>query len=75
MVGRQGRLVIPARIRAALSLSAGDEIHLRVEGSKLVIERAGDAVTELRRLGSGVSRQRSLVEELLAERRAEAAAE
>lgn len=74
-VGRQGRLVIPVQIRAALGMSAGDQVGLRVDGSKLVIERPEDALAELRRLGDGISRQRSLVDELLAQRRAEAAAE
>jgi hypothetical protein len=41
----------------------------------LVIERPQDAVSELRRLGSGLSSSRSLVDELLAERRAAAESE
>ncbi|HEU0190743.1 MAG TPA: AbrB/MazE/SpoVT family DNA-binding domain-containing protein [Mycobacterium sp.] len=74
-IGRQGRMVIPARIRAALGLAVGDLVHLHVEGSKLVVARPEDAVAELRHLGSKVSRSRSLVEELLAQRRVEAEAE
>jgi antitoxin PrlF len=75
VLGQQGRLVIPAKIRKALSLAAGDPLHLRVAGGRLVLERPQDAVSELRRLGAAVPPGRSLVEELLAERRAEAAAE
>jgi AbrB family looped-hinge helix DNA binding protein len=74
-LGRQGRLVIPAEIRATLGLSPGDRVHVYLEGNRLIIERPQDAITELRRLGSGVSGSRSLVEELLAERRAAAESE
>ncbi|MDQ2790579.1 MAG: hypothetical protein M3Y73_13045 [Actinomycetota bacterium] len=44
-------------------------------GDRLVLERPEDAVVELRRLGSAVPCGRSLVEELLAERRAAATSE
>ncbi|WP_029117848.1 AbrB/MazE/SpoVT family DNA-binding domain-containing protein [Mycobacterium sp. URHB0044] len=74
-LGRQGRLVIPAEIRAQLGLSPGDRVHLYLDGQRLVMERPQDAVSELRRLGAGVSKNRSLVDELLAERRAAAEAE
>lgn len=69
-VGRQGRLVIPAEMRATLGLNPGDRVHVHLDGHRLVIERPQDAVGELRRLGRGLSKNRSLVDELLAERRA-----
>ena len=72
VLGQQGRLVIPAEVRSALGLTAGESLHLRVEGGRLVLERPGDAVAELRGLAAAVPRTRSLVEELLAERRAAA---
>ena len=75
VLGKQGRLVIPAELRKALELVPGDELHLHLAGRRLVLERPEDAVAELRRLGSSVSRSRSLVEELLAERRVAAATE
>lgn len=75
VLGAQGRLVLPAPIRAALGLRPGDPLHLSVVGHQVVIERPSDAVAELRRLGSGVAAGRSLVDELLAERRVAAAAE
>jgi AbrB family looped-hinge helix DNA binding protein len=75
VLGRQGRLVIPADIRAALGLEPGDRLHLRALGQRLVLERQADAVTELQGLAQGVPAARSFVEELLAERRAEAASE
>lgn len=75
VMGQQGRLVIPAEIRAKLGLSPGDRLHVHLAGSRLVLERPRDAVSELRRLAAPVARRRSLVDELLAERRAAAAAE
>ncbi len=75
VLGQQGRLVIPAAVRAALGLAPGDRIHLHVAGSRLVLERQQDAVDELRALAKDVPRARSFVDELLAERRLSAAEE
>lgn len=74
VLGKQGRLVIPADIRTELGLVSGDRIHLHSSGQRLVLERQQDAVAELRGLGSHVPTSRSLVEELLDERRISAAA-
>ncbi|MHA3703786.1 AbrB/MazE/SpoVT family DNA-binding domain-containing protein [Jatrophihabitans sp. YIM 134969] len=74
VLGRQGRIVIPAEIRSSLGLAPGDELHVRVDGRRLVLERPADAVEGLRALGRALSPGRSLVDELLAERRAAAAA-
>ena len=75
VIGRQGRLVIPVGIRAALGLEPGAELELRVDGDKLILQRPEGAVAALRRLGDSIPRTRSLVDELLAERRLAAAAE
>lgn len=75
VLGQQGRLVIPADVRSALGLVPGDRLQLQVRDNRLVLERQRTAVEELRRLGRGVPSSRSLVDELLAERRAEATAE
>jgi antitoxin PrlF len=75
VLGQQGRLVIPAGIRAALGLVPGDRLHLHLAGQRLVLERQQDAVAELRGLGARIPKARSLVDELLAERRLAAAAE
>jgi AbrB family looped-hinge helix DNA binding protein len=75
VLGQQGRLVIPADVRRALGLAPGDRLHLHVAGHRLVLERQQDAVAELRGMGSTVPKTRSLVDELLAERRLAAAAE
>ncbi len=69
VLGQQGRLVIPAGVRAALGLVPGDRLHLHMAGNRLVLERQQDAVAELRGLAADVPKTRSLVEELLADRR------
>lgn len=73
VLGQQGRLVIPAEVRAALRLVPGDRIHLHVAGARVVLQRRQDAVAELRGLAASVPKTRSLVDELLAERRLAAA--
>ena len=75
VLGQQGRLVIPAEVRVALGLAAGDQLHLHLQGHQLVLERPRDALLALRRLGAAIPERRSLVDELLAERRAAAATE
>jgi len=75
VLGQQGRLVIPADVRTALGLKPGDRLHLHVAGQRLILERQQDAAAELRGLASNVPRTRSLVDELLAERRLAAAGE
>jgi antitoxin PrlF len=75
VLGKQGRLVIPAEVRAALGLVPGDRLHLHLSGPRLVLQRQQDAVAELRQLGAGLPKGRSLVDELLAERRLAASTE
>ena len=75
-VGPQGRLVIPARLRQALELHPGDHLVASVDGRRLVLERRADVLARLQAsfadvVPSGVS----LVDELIAERRAEASRE
>jgi AbrB family looped-hinge helix DNA binding protein len=75
VMGQQGRLVIPANLRRELGLVPGERVSLHLAGTQLVLERQSDAVNALRRIGESVPRTRSLVDELLAERRAAAARE
>lgn len=74
VLGQQGRLVIPADVRTMLGLAAGDRLHLHLVGQRVVLERQVDAAAELRGLASEVPEARSLVDELLAERRLAASA-
>lgn len=73
VLGQQGRLVIPAAVREALGLAPGDHLHLHLSGTRLVLERPQDAAAELRGLAATVPSSRSLVDELLDERRRAAA--
>ena len=75
-MGEGGRLVVPAEMRQALGLKPGDKVLLELTGDELrvlslhaSIRRAQEIVR--RYVPEGVS----LVDELIAERRAEAAAE
>ena len=75
VMGKQGRLVVPAELRAALGLDAGDRLEASLDGKRLVLIRPKDAIEELRGLLDGIAPDRDLVAELIAERRAEAARE
>ena len=74
-VGRQGRLVIPAEIRRRLGLGTGDTLLLRVQEESLVLETREAVLARVKAAFDDVPRDVSLVDELLAERRAEAARE
>jgi AbrB family looped-hinge helix DNA binding protein len=75
-IGPQGRVVIPARLRDELHLGQGEVLVAHVEGDRLVFERRQAVIDRLRRaFGAAVPRTASLVDELIADRRAEAARE
>ncbi|MEE4302203.1 MAG: AbrB/MazE/SpoVT family DNA-binding domain-containing protein [Pseudomonadales bacterium] len=74
-IGPQGRIVIPASLRRALGLAPGDRLVVRAEGGALVLERPDAALRRLQARFDGVRDGVSLAEELIAERRAEAARE
>ena len=75
-VGEGGRIVIPAEFRKALGLKAGDVVMLGLADDELRLVSLRDAI---RRTQEMVRRSnpegRSLVDELIAERRREAARE
>lgn len=72
-LGAKGRVVLPAALRHSLGLEEGAELLARVEGRGIVLEPRDAAVERLQALVRGaVEPPRSLVDELLAERRAEA---
>jgi AbrB family looped-hinge helix DNA binding protein len=71
-VNAQGRIVIPVELRQQLGLVAGSKLIARLEGNRLVLEKPDDVFQRLR---STFNSSESLIEELIAERRTEAANE
>ena len=74
-VGAHGRLVIPARLRRALKIQSGDRLVARQVGESLVFERREAIERRLQERFAHVSPDANLVDELIRERRAEAAKE
>lgn len=73
VVGRKGRVVVPAVFRHQLGIDEGSELAARIEGDTIVLEPRLAALRRLQSLvGAAVPAEVSLVAELLAERRAEA---
>ena len=71
-VGRQGRVVIPAKIREVVGIEPGDELVARVEEGCLILEKRQSVMRRMQGRFAGVSGERLLVDELIAERREEA---
>jgi AbrB family looped-hinge helix DNA binding protein len=68
-VNENGRVVIPASMRKALGINAGDEIVLRIEDDELRITTLKRRLERAqRRIRRYVKPGRSLVDELIAER-------
>ena len=74
IIGDGGRLVIPAAYRKALGLKTGDEVLLTLEDGEIKLVSTHQAVARAQALVSKyVPKVRSLAEELIRERREEAA--
>jgi AbrB family looped-hinge helix DNA binding protein len=72
-IGPQGRVVIPARLRRELEIEPGETLMARVESRRLVLERRDEILERLRsELRDARPERGSVVDELIAERRAEA---
>lgn len=71
-VGPQGRLVIPAELRAELGIEPGDTLLARIEDGQLVLERRAQILGRLRAEVRAAGPTPSAVDALLAERREEA---
>lgn len=75
-VGEGGRVVLPASYRKAMGLCVGDDILLEREGDEVRLRSRDGAIREVQRITRQyVPEGVSLVDELIAERRAEAARE
>ncbi len=71
-----GRLVIPAELRRQLGLRAGDSVVMEVDGGELRFRSLKAAIARAQALVRRyVTAEDSLVDELIRERRAEAASE
>lgn len=65
-------MVIPAELRRELGLEPGETLMAHVESRRIVIERRDEILERLRAEVRGTRRDTSAVDELIAERRAEA---
>ncbi len=72
-LGAQGRLVVPVALREALGFKAGDQLVVRVQDGRLVVESRESVVRRVQELFGAPGR--NLVEDLIAERRREAGRE
>ncbi|NMH98733.1 AbrB/MazE/SpoVT family DNA-binding domain-containing protein [Pseudonocardia sp. K10HN5] len=75
-VNEQGRVTIPAQIRRAAGIEAGVPLVVYVEDGRVVLETREQLAERLRRdVAAAWTGEGSVVDELLADRRAEAARE
>lgn len=70
-IDSQGRLVIPAELRRELGIEPGEELLAWLEQDRLIVATRAALVREFRGMWRDVAPDRSLVDELLAEQRAE----
>jgi AbrB family looped-hinge helix DNA binding protein len=69
-INPNGRIVIPAAFREALGVETGDEVLLRIEDEELRITTQRQRIQKAQRLLANlVGPERSLSDELIAERR------
>ena len=68
-LGRQGRVVIPIALRQILGFEEGDTLVAREEAGRLVLEKQEMVKQRLKARFAQVPETRSLVDELIAQRR------
>ncbi len=74
-IGPQGRLVVPVELRRRLGIETGDVLVARADDDRIVLERRDAILARIRRRLAPGPGEASMVDELIAERRAEAARE
>ncbi len=75
-VDQNGRVLVPVAMRRAMGLRTGSELQVEVDDAgRLVLVAVEDPWSRVQALFDCVERTGSVVDELLAERRAEAARE
>lgn len=68
-----GRILVPAKVRRVLDVEPGDEFNLELKGDVLEIRSLDDVIRDAKALVRRyVPQKRQLVDELIAERRADA---
>ncbi|MDP3516008.1 MAG: AbrB/MazE/SpoVT family DNA-binding domain-containing protein [Pseudohongiella sp.] len=73
-----GRVVIPAELREQMNLKQGDELVMEVKNGALILTSKQQRIAQIRdeiRAGLSLAEGRSLADELISERQAEAAKE
>lgn len=70
-----GRVLVPASLRREFGAEPGEPLVAHVEGKRLILERRADVLRRAQRRFEAVASGTSLVDELLADRRAEAVRE
>jgi len=71
-VGKQGRIVIPAKLRHQLAIESGAQLVAWVEDGRLIMESKNQLWQSVHRACDNVSDDIDLAQELINERRAEA---
>ena len=74
-LGTSGRLVLPVKFRKALGVGPGDELILALDKGELRIFTRREAIRRAQGMLKQLAPGRSLVDELIQERRAESARE
>lgn len=74
-VGAQGRVVVPAQLRRQLGIEPGDVLIARAQDDRLVLERREAILARTRKRYAHLPRDVSLAEDLIQQRREEAARE
>jgi AbrB family looped-hinge helix DNA binding protein len=67
-LGPQGRVVIPARVRAELQLKEGQELSVWIENGAVMMQNRADVIKSMRGMFKNPSAG-SVVDELIADRR------
>jgi bifunctional DNA-binding transcriptional regulator/antitoxin component of YhaV-PrlF toxin-antitoxin module len=72
-INAEGGVIVPAAVTAAMGLKDGDPVHIRLENGRLLIVSLTAIVKDIQARWRGyIPGDRSLVDELIADRRAEA---
>lgn len=74
-VGPKGRVVIPAQLRKAMNLEVGSRLTARLSDGQLILEAPNSAWKRLQTMAQEKEPNQSWVDELIAQRRAEAKSE